>query len=314
MKTVQGILLTFILLLLVAGCGSAAEPDEENTAKIYTTIYPLQFLVSEIAGDAVEALTVYPPGVDEHTYEPTAKELTAIAEGDAFLYIGAGLEAMAATAANALENQEVTMVEIGEHEELFLDGDEHHHGEEDHGGEDHHHHGDKDPHLWLDPSRMISIAAIIADELSSLYPENREVFYENLEELQKELETLDEAFQSLTDQKENKKILVTHAAFGYWEERYGIEQIAIHGLSTENEPSQKDLIEIIDTAEAHGLEHIIFEQNVTTRVAQVIQEELGAKPLIIHNLAVLTDEDISAGRDYLSIMRDNLNVLDEAMD
>ena len=127
------------------------------------------------------------------------------------------------------------------------------------------------------------------------------------------METLDEEFQQLITNKTNKKILVTHAAFGYWEERYQLEQISIHGLSTENEPSQKDLIEIVDLANEHDIQHIIFEQNVVTRVSEVIQQEIGAEVKVLHNLSVLTEEDQENERDYFSIMRNNLEVLNEVL-
>lgn len=307
--------IVFLLLGgILAGCGAAGNQEKvASTPTIYTTIYPLQFIVEEIAGDAVEVVSVYPPGVDEHTYEPTAKDLTQIAEGDAFIYIGAGLEALATTASGALENQDVKLIEVGVHEELFLSSEHDNHEEEEEEEHDGHYHGSVDPHIWLDPVRMISIAEIIAEELSDIYPEEQERFKSNLTKLSGELTTLHEEFEELVAGKSNKKLLVTHAAFGYWEDRYGIEQLAIHGISTENEPSQKDLIKIIDTAEKSGVEHIIFEQNVTTRVSEIIQEEIGAEALIIHNLSVLTEEDITEGRDYLSIMRDNLQVLDQAM-
>lgn len=308
MKILKGLLLILSIALLLSGCGNTTG-NKNNKDIIYTTIYPLQYLVKNIAGDLVDVQSVYPPGVDEHTYEPTAKDLTDIAEGKAFFYIGAGLEALASTAANALENQDVNLIEIGSHQELFLPSDH------DHESEDHdHEHSDFDPHIWLDPIRMIEIAEIVKDELVEIYPEEAEKLNENLETVQAELQELHEEYEQVITQKQNKQILVTHAAFGYWEDRYDLEQIAIHGISTENEPSQKDLIAIVDTAQEHGLEYIIFEQNVTTRTSEVIQKEIDAEVLIIHNLAVLTDEDIAEKKDYLSIMRENLQVLDKAMD
>lgn len=309
MKFTRIIILLLLSLGFIAGCGSADnENDSPSKTKIYTTIYPLQFLVEEIAGDTVDAITVYPPGVDEHSYEPTSKELTDIAEGEAFFYIGAGLEAFASTAAGALENQDVKLIEIGKNEELFLSS-EHDHEHDDHG----HDHGDIDPHIWLDPLRMIDIATIIKDELVAMHPEEEANYEENITQLEAELKELDNEFQQLISSKANKNILVTHAAFGYWEERYDIEQISIHGLSTENEPSQRELIAIIETANEYDINHIIFEQNVTTRVSDVIKEEIDAEVLTIHNLSVRTDKDIQEERDYFSIMRDNLEVLDQAM-
>lgn len=309
-KVAKLLMIMILLFVFSAGCAAAEQDGESNSETIYTTIYPLQFLVDRISGGTIEAISVYPPGVDEHTYEPTAKEIAEIANGDAFLYIGAGLEALATTVANALDNQDVELIEIGKHEEIFSSGEHHHHDEND----DLHHPGDIDAHIWLDPLAMIEMAHIIKDALIELYPDKRDVFEENLVHLEEELQTLHDEYAELLHGKENKKLLVTHAAFGYWEERYGIEQVAIHGLSTENEPSQKELIEIIETANEHQMGYIIFEQNVATRTAEVIQEEIGAEPLILHNLAVLTEEDLAEKRDYLSIMRDNLKVLDTALD
>jgi zinc transport system substrate-binding protein len=309
MKKWNTVFILLSILILFTGCGDSEnnlESDYKST--IYTTIYPLQFIVDELAGDFIHAETVYPPGVDEHTYEPTAQELTQIADGDAFIYIGAGLEAMAETAASALENQDVKLIEIGDHEELFLTGDSHHHEENEQ-----HNHGDIDPHLWLDPLKMIDMAHIISNELIDLYPDKEKQVTENIAELEEKLLSLDNDFNELIADIENKTLLVTHAAFGYWEEQYGIEQIAIHGVSTENEPSQKELISIIETAGEHDLDHIVFEQNVTTRVAEIIQDEMDAEAVVIHNLAVLTEDDLAEDCDYISIMQDNLDVLGKAM-
>ncbi|MHA6251906.1 metal ABC transporter solute-binding protein, Zn/Mn family [Oceanobacillus sp. CAU 1775] len=305
------IILLILAIGIISGCSNQNNDNAEETKPtIYTTVYPLQFLVQEIAGEEVDAVSVYPSGVDEHTYEPTSRELTSIADGEAFFYIGAGLEAFANTAASALENQDVRLIEIGANEELFLNN-EHDHDHENE--EDDHHHGDLDPHIWLDPLRMIDIAEIIYDELTDLFPDNQVLFEENLVNLTTELGTLDEEFQLLISSKSNKKILVSHAAFGYWEERYQLEQLSIHGLSTENEPSQKDLIEIVDLANENEIKHIIFEQNVVTRISEVIQQEIDAEVRTLHNLSVLTEDDKTEERDYFSIMRDNLNVLDEVL-
>ncbi len=76
-------------------------------------------MVERIGGETVYAESVYPPGVDAHTYEPAAREMTAIADGDAFIYLGAGLEGFAETAADALASQDIKLVEIGTNEELF---------------------------------------------------------------------------------------------------------------------------------------------------------------------------------------------------
>jgi len=127
------------------------------------------------------------------------------------------------------------------------------------------------------------------------------------------LRTLDDQFKQTLENKEMKKIIVSHAAYGYWEDRYGIEQISISGLSSSDEPSQKELAQIVKFAEKEEIQYIIFEQTGSNRLAEIIRENIDAEKLFIHNLEVLTDEDIENGEDYISIMERNLQTLDEAL-
>ncbi|RKQ35492.1 metal ABC transporter solute-binding protein, Zn/Mn family [Oceanobacillus halophilus] len=312
LRLIKSIILLVLIGIITAGCtDDTLEPTEttdDSILTIYSTVYPIQFAIEKIGGDTVNAKTVYPPGVDAHSYEPTSKEMTTIAKADAFIYLGAGMEAFAETAADALENQELALIEIGEHKELF------HMEEDDEHEEDHHehNHGDNDPHIWIDPERMLKMSEIIKDELVSLNPESEALYNENFTSLKEELIALDNKFTEILKTKSKKEILVAHAAYGYWEERYGIQQIAISGLSSSSEPSQKELTEIIDQAKNHNLTYIIFEQNSSNRVSEIIQSEIGAEALTIHNLAVLTDKDISNDEDYFSLMEENMTVLDQA--
>ncbi|WP_077327904.1 metal ABC transporter solute-binding protein, Zn/Mn family [Virgibacillus siamensis] len=300
----------FLTAIVAAGCSTPTSEKNDGELTVYTSIYPIQYAVDRIGGDTVHTESVYPPGVDAHTYEPSTKEMTAIAEGDAFIYLGAGMEGFAESAAQALDSQDVKMIELGTHDELFHTSGEHDDGEEHvHGS---HHHGDKDPHIWLDPTRMLDMAGIIKGKLIDMNPENKDTYVKNFNKLKKDLLELDNHYRKTLKQKDNKEILVSHAAYGYWEERYGIEQLAISGLSSSEEPSQKELTNIIDTAKKHNLKYIIFEQNGSDRVSSILQEQLGAEALHIHNLSVLTQEDIDNGEDYLSLMKHNLGVLDKA--
>src|SRR5690625_5084990 len=209
----------FFIILFLTACQTSNEPTSDKDLHIYTSIYPIQYLVEEIAGNTAVVQSIYPPGVDAHTYEPTTKEITKIAEGDAFIYLGRGMESFAESAAETLQSQGVLFVEIGEDESLF-NGDSNERT-------DHEHTSDLDPHIWLDPLRMINMGERIKDELASLHPENEQQYMDNLNQLKSKLTMLDNEFKEILDKKDNKQIIVTHAAYGYWEERYGIEQIAI---------------------------------------------------------------------------------------
>ncbi|WP_249871553.1 metal ABC transporter substrate-binding protein, partial [Oceanobacillus saliphilus] len=136
MKFIQVLIILCFTALIIVGCSSTEEDStnakESDKLTVYTSVYPLQYAVEQIGGDTVAVKTVYPPGADAHTYEPTSKDMTAIAESDAFIYIGSGMEGFASSAANALVNQNVKLIEIGQYEELF-----HGYGVESHGHDNH---------------------------------------------------------------------------------------------------------------------------------------------------------------------------------
>ncbi|PAV28659.1 adhesin [Virgibacillus profundi] len=316
MKILQAIMILLITAVIITGCASSNDKTNNTfELNIYTSVYPIQYAIERIGGDSISVKSVYPPGVDAHTYEPASKDITSIAKSDAFFYLGAGMEGFAESASEALKTQDVELIEIGQHEELFHiedvnHEDEKHEHEEEH-AHDGHSHGDQDPHIWIDPLRMLEMSSIIKDKLIELNPESEKKYTENFHELEQDLLTLHEQFINTLQGKSNKKILVSHAGYGYWEARYGIEQIAINGLSSSSEPSQKELIEVINQANKYNLDYIIFEQNSSNRVTEIIQEEIDAEALTIHNLSVLTDDDIRQNNNYLSLMKDNLEVLDK---
>ncbi|MYL33697.1 adhesin [Pontibacillus yanchengensis] len=303
MKQITSLLFLFIIL---TGCSTQNKTDVQDTLTIYTSIYPIQYFTEQIGGEAVTVETIYPPGADAHTFEPTAKTMTTIAKADAFIYLGAGLEGFAETAADALGEEKVQLLELGKHESLFSEtGDKHSH--EDHSHENH------DPHIWIDPIRAIEMADYIKEALVKLAPDKEEQFTENHKELTENLTALHREFKNLTENASHNKILVSHSAYGYWEQRYGIEQLSVNGLSPTSDPSQKDLEDIIQKAKSLDMEYMIYEQNVSSQISSIIQEELNAKSLTIHNLSVLTEEDIEENEDYMSLMRHNLGVLQKAL-
>ncbi|MCP3029819.1 ZinT/AdcA family metal-binding protein [Halobacillus sp. A1] len=334
-KRYASILSLFIVIFALAACGGEEETssDESDEAegsgkdlKLFTTVYPLQFFAEQIAGDQASVESILPPGSDPHTYEPTTKEMVEIAEADAFIYNGAGLEPYADKISESIESDDITILEASKgidleehaHDHEGEEGsheDEHDHEADEKSHDDHagHNHGDQDPHVWLDPVRSVQMAEHIKDTLVELNPEQEEAFNKNFEELKGNLESLDQEFHTQLESLPENKIIVSHAAYGYWEKAYGIEQIALSGLSPTNEPSQKEVQNIIETSEKHGLKHVFFEQNVTPKVAEVVRKEIDAETLRIHNLSVLTEEDIKNNEDYFTLMQHNLEQLTKAL-
>lgn len=89
--------------------------------------------------------------------------------------------------------------------------------------------------------------------------------------------------------------------------------MSVSGLSPTNEPSQKELAELIKTAKQHHIKYVIFEQNVTSKIAEIVKKEIGADALRFNNLESRTDEDIKGNKDYFDLMKENISVLKKAL-
>jgi len=339
MKSLYRILLLLVVSGLLFACGteeqtqSDLESESESRKEqlqVYTTLYPLEYFANEIGGAYVDVISILPAGSDPHTYEPTSKTMVDIATADVFIYNGANLETYAEKIQAALSEEKVKMTEatkgidlldsIHEHEEEAIhvsaeesDDHEEHDEDEEHIEYDGHNHGDVDPHVWLDPILAKELAENVKNTLVSLMPEQKESFEANYQDLVSRLEELDHTFHETIESYEKNKILVSHAGYGYWEKAYGIKQIAISGLSSSNEPSQKDLERIIEEVKENNIQHLFFEQNITPKVATVIQNETGIESLELHNLSVLTDSDIENGDDYFTLMKKNLQAIETAL-
>jgi zinc transport system substrate-binding protein len=315
MKKQVAILLFLLVALFLSGCSDSQDStakQSDNKIDIYTTVYPLQYFAQEIGGKYVHAETVYPPGTDEHSYEPSQKDIINMTEADLFFYIGYNLEGFVTKAQPILVDEGVKTIAVGESVNLAGATTEEHH-EDAHSVDDSHNHGDVDPHLWLDPIYAEQMATAIKDELAKQMPDQADYFEAQYNKLNKKLETIDKKLADTIQNSKTNEIIVSHGAYGYWEKRYGLKQISVTGLTGSSEPSQKDLENIVKTAKKHNLHYVIFEQNVSSKLTKIIQNEIGAKALTLHNLSVLTDADIKAGSDYESIMKQNIETLQTAL-
>ncbi|ARD47408.1 adhesin [Sporosarcina sp. P37] len=311
-------LLLAALLLVLSGCtqNKTNEQDTKTSDKllVYTTVYPLQYFTERIGGEFVDVKSIYPPGTDEHVFEPTQKDMMSLAKGDLFFYIGLGLEGFVQKTEKTLQNEDIQFVPIADSidpEELEEGHSHEDESEEEHEG--HQHEDTVDPHVWISPYLSTKLAEKITQELSDELPEHADFFKQNFDALYDELEELDRKYKTMADAAPNKTFFVSHQAFGYLADAYGLQQLAVSGLDTQNEPSQKQLAALVKEAKEKDIQYILFEQNVSSKLAEVIKKELNAEALTLHNLSVLTEEDIQNEETYFTLMEYNLDVLKKAL-
>lgn len=339
MKKLTLLFLAALTMIVLAACGgeenkdSSNSVDEEKTNQlaVYTTVYPLQYFAERIGGEAVNVKSIYPAGSNEHSFEPTQKDMMALADSDLFFYIGLGLEGFVENAKKTLANENVQLIATADHlseaqlnistghtHAEAVEGTEHEHDHEhddeaeahdehDHAGHEH------DSHVWLSPVLSKELALTIKNTLAEKLPEQAEAFEANYNELATELDALHGKFEALAQETTKDTFFVSHAAFGYIAGHYGFTQVPVAGLNSQSEPSQKELTSIVDLAKARNIEYIFFEQNVNSKLAEVIQKEVGAESLILHNLSVLTAEDEKNNETYFTLMEKNIDVLRTAL-
>lgn len=312
-------LLLLCSVLGLSACNKEVRQAKSDTLTVYTTVYPLSYFTERIAGNKVDVHSIYPPGANEHTFEPTQKDMMKLADADIFFYIGLGLEGFVENAKKTLDKEDVSLVATADRVtdaklatstgHVHAEDEEHEHDEHEHD----HAHGEIDSHVWLSPSISEDLAASILHTLSEKMPAEKENFTKNYDALIQDLQKLDKDYaQGLKDVTQHT-FFVSHAAFGYIAGNYGLNQVPIAGLNSQSEPSQKALMKLVEQAKKDNISTIFFEQNVSSKLTEVIQKEVGATSSTLHNLSVLTNEDIKQKEDYFSLMYRNLEALQKAL-
>lgn len=303
------------IFMLVALNGCSKESIQDNKSKedkiiVYSSFYPMYDFTKNIGKDKIELKTIVPSGVEAHDWEPSAKLITQMKDADVIVYNGLEIEPWVDKLVSAIDNDKLVVVEASKGVNL-LKGDEHTEEREVKGKE--HPHGEYDPHVWLDPINAIKQSENIKDALIKVDGKNKDFYESNYKEFSNKLKALDNKYKNgLTNLKTNE-IVVAHSAFGYLTNRYGLKQIAVSGLSPQEEPSVTKMAEITKIAKEHQLKYIFFETLTNPKLAQVLAKEVGAKTAVLNPIEGLTKEDIKSERDYISIMEENLDTLKRAL-
>jgi zinc transport system substrate-binding protein len=282
-------LIVRVVLILVAaactiGCGGGKSASgQTGRTQVAAAFYPLAYAAEEIGGAEVAVSNLTPPGVEPHDVELSARDVELIRAADVVLYLGSDFQP---AFERAVEGARGDVVDL-------LDGIPVEAGE-----------GGADPHVWLDPLSYAEQARRIGSVLDR--PRQADRFAERLQALHEE-------FQRGLARCERREIVTSHLAFGYLAERYGLEEIAITGVSPEAEPTPRDLERIVEEVRKRDATTVFFETLVSPRLAETVAREAGASTAVLNPVEGLTEAEISSGDDYFSAMRTNLEALRRAL-
>lgn len=314
------------ILTLLSGCTqspSASTPTQENpkSLQIVTSFYPLAEIAQRVGDNRVTVKNLVPAGAEPHDYEPAPQDIVSLYQAKLIIYNGAGLEPWLEKIIPAVEKNGVQSLNMSKTFQNFLERlpeNEEENGNENSDGQDAETQKSGllpfDPHIWLDPVRYLEEIHAVAQKLGEVDPGSVQTYEENAQKYANEILALHSSFENGLKNCKIRFFVTNHAAFAYLAKRYNLEMIPIAGLSPESEPSPKVLSDLTKLLKSRGIKYILVETLVSPKIGEALAREVGAKTLVLNPIEGLSKEEIAAGGNYVSVMKENLKNLQIALD
>lgn len=288
---VAPLIVAALVALAVSACGSAgvsANGTVGGKLAIVASFYPLQFATQQVGGNHVAVTSLTRPGAEPHDIELTPRDVASVSRASLVVY-EKGLQGAVDQAVESEAGNRGLDVAPVAHLDLRLVS------------------GTTDPHFWLDPQRYSEVATAIADRLARIDPAHRADFEKNAKVFEDKLGALSAELTAGLANCQRRDIVTSHSAFAYFAQRFGMRQIAINGISPEQEPKAGALAAVSTYVKAHGVTTIYAETLASPAIAQTVAEETGATMATLDPIEGLNER--SNGKDYFEVMRSNLTTL-----
>jgi zinc transport system substrate-binding protein len=291
-----------LIAVALASCGG--KKASSGKPRVAVSIFPLYDITKRIAGDRLDVILVLPPGKSEHGYDPTPKEIARL-EG-AKLGIAVGLD-MDTWVENIMKTAGGVpkMLRVGdkvktipidvepiepeahhpdhregetpeEHAKHAHEGEQHDGEKEDHEDHDEHGHaapGAPDPHVWLDPDRMVTIVDAIAAELAAVDAAGKDTFTKNAEAVKTALKDLDAKLMARSKAWTKRTIVTFHGSMAYFAKRYNLVIAAVVEPIAGKEPTATYLAEVIDAIKKNQAAALFTEPQLDRGPGETIAKE-----------------------------------------
>jgi len=282
--------------LALAACEQA---PPAGAPLVIATFYPLFEFSREIAGADAQVISLLPPGVEPHDWEPTPRDIARLRGARVFVYNGAGLEPWVPKLTGDAVASGTTMVRATAGIQLAPEAGRP---------------GGVDPHAWLDPVLAQSMVATIRAGFAAAFPSRAAAFGDNERRYTARLRALDDAFRAGLARCARRDVVTTHAALGYLARRYDLTVIPVSAFASMGEPSPAQLATVVRFAREHKVQYIFFQPLGTPKLAETLAREIGARTLAFDPIEGLTPEQAATDQTYLSLMEGNLRHLRQGLD
>ena len=323
-KMISILLAAAVLLSCSAGCAAGNDRGEDRL-QIVTTIYPEYDWVMNVLGDQAanaDVMMLLDNGVDLHSYQPSAQDIVTISDCDVFVYVGGESDNWVKDTLAEVQNTDMVVIDLMEalgdtvKEEEIIEGMEAEEEEEEEGGEEEG--PEYDEHVWLSLKNAQALCGTIADGLALADPANADAYHANADAYKAELSALDAEYQGVVDAASNKTLLFADRfPFRYMIEDYALDYYAAFvGCSSETEASFETVMFLAGKTDELGLKNLLIIEGSDGKLADTVKNATETKDQQILTLNSLQSVSSTAAKDgisYLSVMRDNLEVLKQAL-
>ncbi len=299
MKKIYAVLI--LIIITFTACSNKDISDKAENSTIYTSIYPISYITTNIVGDKFEVENIIPNDSDAHSWEPTPKDMANMEDAKLIFVNGLEMEGWLDSLSSVINMDKVYEVNKGIDLIKIDEGEK-----ESHEG---HEHGEFDPHIWLSIKNMKIIASNVYEKVVDLDKKNEGYYKENYDDLIKKLDNLDKEYSLELEKYSGKSIVVPHEAFGYLSKDYNLVQIPIEGLNSETEPDLGKVAEIVNLAKNKEVKGIFYEYNSSDKISKTIANEIGGQVLPLYTAETITEKQISEKKDYITMMQENLKNL-----
>jgi zinc transport system substrate-binding protein len=304
------------LLLMLGGCGTRPA-TADGRLNIVTTIFPQYDFVRNIAGDKANITLLLRPGAESHSYEPSPQDIIKIKNSAVFIYTGGESDEWVKKVLASLDTSRMKIVTLLDcvpavEEELVE-------GMQDEEEEEHDHEHEEEPeydeHVWTAPRNAKLITQKIAEALCAVDTPNAAVYQQNAKNYAAKLDKLDADFRALISGAKRKTLIFgDRFPFRYFADAYGLKYFAAFpGCSTETEASPATVRFLIDKTKQEKIPVVFHIELSNQKMAKAIAEATGAQVRQLHAAHNITRQDFQNGLGYLELMRQNIEVLKEAL-
>lgn len=309
---------------LLIGCNNTKPSNVEldDTLNIVTSFYPTYIstlnIIKDVPNVTLTNMTKSQTGC-LHDYQLTPQDLKTLEKADILVVNGAGMESFLDDIIS--QYPELKIIDASKGIDLLEENysthdhesDDHDHESEvdDHNEESDHNH-EYNAHIWVSVSGNIEQVKNIASQLKELDSENKNLYEANTNEYVAKLENLSNEMHTELDSISNRNIITFHEAFPYFAKEFNLNIAGVIQIEPDSEPSAKEIENIIKIIKDNNITALFTEPQYSSKVANTIATETGAK---VYELdPIVTGESTSdAYDDYINKMKENLNVLKEAL-